>query len=166
MKLLSGADAWHWSTAGLVIGAVTLGLLWIANRRLGVSGGFDDICAIASDLAYFRPREPSAQGQWRLIFLVGLLVGGALSAISTGTWAPTWDLGSWDETIGGGPAAKIGWMFAGGILIGFGTRLAGGCTSGHGIFGVANFEWASWRTMMTFMATGIATTQLIRAVFG
>jgi uncharacterized membrane protein YedE/YeeE len=55
-------------------------------------------------------------------------------------------------------------MFGGGLLIGFGTRLAGGCTSGHGIFGLSNFEKSSWVATIAFMAAGLATTQLVYRV--
>jgi len=55
-------------------------------------------------------------------------------------------------------------MFVGGAFIGFGTRMAGGCTSGHGIFGVSNFERASIVSTLSFMAAGIATTALIYGV--
>jgi uncharacterized membrane protein YedE/YeeE len=57
-------------------------------------------------------------------------------------------------------------MFVGGLFIGFGTRLAGGCTSGHGIFGLANFELPSLVTTVSFMAGGAVTTQVLyRIVF-
>ena len=57
-------------------------------------------------------------------------------------------------------------MFAGGLFIGFGTRLAGGCTSGHGIFGLSNFERPSLISTISFMAGGMLTTQLIyRVIF-
>jgi uncharacterized membrane protein YedE/YeeE len=61
-------------------------------------------------------------------------------------------------------AGKVDWMFAGGVLIGFGTRLAGGCTSGHGIFGLSNFEMPSLVSTLSFMAGGIVTTNLIYRV--
>ena len=71
-----------------------------------------------------------------------------------------------DSTIGLGPAGKLAWMFVAGLLIGFGTRLAGGCTSGHGIFGLANLELPSLITTVTFMAAGIVTTQIVyRVIF-
>ena len=69
-----------------------------------------------------------------------------------------------DERIGFGPAGKLVWMFAGGLFIGFGTRLGGGCTSGHGIFGMSNLELPSLVTTLSFMAGGIVTTQLIYRV--
>jgi len=69
-----------------------------------------------------------------------------------------------DPALALGPVGKLAWMFAGGLFIGFGTRLAGGCTSGHGIFGLANFEVSSLVTTIAFMAGGIATTQLLYRV--
>jgi hypothetical protein len=55
-------------------------------------------------------------------------------------------------------------MFVGGLFIGFGTRLAGGCTSGHGIFGLSNFELPSLLATVSFMAGGIVTTHLVYRV--
>jgi hypothetical protein len=52
-------------------------------------------------------------------------------------------------------------MFLGGVLIGFGTRLANGCTSGHGIFGISNLEWPSVVSTVAFMAAGIVTTNVV-----
>jgi hypothetical protein len=72
-----------------------------------------------------------------------------------------------DQVVRLGHADKLAWMFAGGLFIGFGTRLAGGCTSGHGVFGMSNFEWPSFLTTASFMAAGIVTTQFVyRVVFG
>ena len=60
----------------------------------------------------------------------------------------------------------MAWMFVGGAFIGFGTRLANGCTSGHGIFGMSNFELSSFVATLTFMTSGILTTQLVyRVIF-
>jgi uncharacterized membrane protein YedE/YeeE len=55
-------------------------------------------------------------------------------------------------------------MFVGGMLIGFGTRLGGGCTSGHGIFGLSSFEIPSLVTMVSFMVGGIVATNLLYRV--
>ena len=71
-----------------------------------------------------------------------------------------------DAAIGLGRAGKLAWMFAGGVLVGFGTRYANGCTSGHGIFGMANLEKASFISVACFMLTGFLTTNLIyRVIF-
>src|SRR5206468_12789446 len=96
----------------------------------------------------------------------GLVLGGGLSAVTSGGWSPIWDLGIFDAAIGWGPAGKLAWMFAGGCLIGFGTRMAGGCTSGHGIFGISNLERASLESTLCYLATGIATSALVYGVGG
>jgi uncharacterized membrane protein YedE/YeeE len=154
------------AVAGGAIAAVTLALLFFGNRRLGVSGGLDDICSLMIERPYFTQAFVRSAREWRLPFLTGLVGGGVLSALVSGGWAPTWDLGMFDQVIGFGPAGKLVWMFAGGLLIGFGTRLANGCTSGHGIFGLSNFEGPSLVAMLSFMAAGIATTQIVyRVIF-
>ena len=101
---------------------------------------------------------------WRLPLLAGLVLGGFLSAVLGGGWEPTWALEVFDRAIGFGPAGKLAWMFLGGLFIGFGTRLAGGCTSGHGVFGLANLEFPSLLATLSFMAAGIATTHVVYRV--
>jgi uncharacterized membrane protein YedE/YeeE len=164
--LLTDAPPIHWAVAGAVIAAVTIVLLVLANRRLGISTGFEDLCSLAVDIPYFRRSAVTEGRGWRLPFLAGLLLAGFVSALLSGGWTPTWELGRFDEVIGWGPGGKVAWMFLGGVLIGFGTRLAGGCTSGHGIFGMSNLELPSIISTVSFMAAGIVTTQLIyRVIF-
>jgi hypothetical protein len=161
LLILHQLAPWHWAAAGLAIGAITLALLWLTNKRLGISTGFENLCALVLPAPYLRRSEIVESQGWRLPFLGGLVLGGALSALASGGWAPFWDLGRFDLVFGWGPAGKLLWMFGGGLLIGFGTRMAGGCTSGHGIFGLANLERASLESTLAFMAAGIVTTNLI-----
>ena len=154
----------HWAIGGTGISAVTLCLLFVANRRLGISTGFEDVCSLAISLPYFRRDSVRAGRHWRLPFVVGLVIGGFLSATLAGGWTPTWELGLLDQALPLGHAGKLAWMFAGGLFIGFGTRLAGGCTSGHGIFGLSNFEASSLVATLSFMAGGIITTQFLYRV--
>jgi uncharacterized membrane protein YedE/YeeE len=84
-----------------------------------------------------------------------------LSAVLGGGWAPIGSLGLFDQVIGFGHAGKLAWMFVGGLFIGFGTRLADGCTSGHGIFGLSNFERPSLISTLSFVTAGILTTQFV-----
>jgi uncharacterized membrane protein YedE/YeeE len=145
MLILHGIEPYHWAVAGLALGVITLLLLWVTNQRLGIS----------------TRAEVAGSNSWRLPFLGGLVLGGFLSAATSGGWAPFWDLGMFDAVIGWGPAGKLAWMFSGGLLIGFGTRMAGGCTSGHGIFGISNLERASLESTLAFMAGGIVTSNLV-----
>jgi uncharacterized protein len=162
--ILNDLPPWHWMAAGAGIAAVTLALLFVGNARLGISTGFEDLCSLALNQPYFRRSSLRSSRGWRLPFVFGLFLGGVVSAIASGGWHPTWALGLFDEAIGLGPAGKVLWMFGAGLLIGFGTRLGGGCTSGHGIFGLSNFELPSLITTLSFMAGGIVTTQLLYRV--
>ena len=162
--ILHGLPPLHWALAGIGIAGVTLALLLLANRRLGISTGFEDICSLALPLPYFQRAAVTSGRGWRLPLLAGLVLGGFLSAVLGGGWQPTWALGLFDEAIGLGPAGKLAWMFVGGLFIGFGTRLAGGCTSGHGIFGLANLELPSLVTTISFLGAGIVTTQIVYRV--
>jgi uncharacterized membrane protein YedE/YeeE len=161
LLLLHGLSPLHWALAGVGIAGVTLALLFLANRRLGISTGFEDICSLALPLPYFKRAAVIAGRGWRLPLLAGLVLGGFLSALLGGGWQPTWALGVFDQAIGFGPTGKLAWMFVGGLFIGFGTRLAGGCTSGHGIFGLANLELPSLVTTISFLGAGIVTTQIV-----
>ena len=162
--ILNNLTPLHWATAGVGVAAITLLLLFLASRRLGVSTGLEDMCSLVLPLPYFQRRSVISGRGWRLPLLAGLVLGGFLSAVLGGGWSPTWDLGLFDSRIAAGPAGKLAWMFAGGLCIGFGTRLGGGCTSGHGIFGLSNFELPSLVTTVSFMAGGVIATNLIYRV--
>jgi uncharacterized membrane protein YedE/YeeE len=164
MLILHDLPAIHWALAGLGLGLVTLALLGVAGHRLGVSTGFESMCSLVSRAPYLQRAEIRGSHGWRLPFMGGLVLGGVLSAVLGGGWAPSWELGMFDDAIGWGPAGKVAWMFGGGLLVGFGTRVAGGCTSGHGIFGISRGERASIVSTLAFMAAGLVTTNLVYRV--
>ncbi len=154
----------HWALAGLCIALVVLTLQFVANRALGVSTGLEDLCALASKAAYFARAE--LKQHWRLAFMAGMLIGGGISAVLAGSYAVTWQVGYLDAHLHLGIPAKIVWFFVGGVCTGFGTRLAGGCTSGHGIYGMARLQPASLITTATFMLVGgITSNLLLRVLF-
>jgi uncharacterized membrane protein YedE/YeeE len=162
--ILTDSPPIHWALAGASIAAITIALLYIGNRRLGVSTGFENICALVVKAPYFTRESLVSSHEWRLPLLGGLVLGGVLSALLAGGWETTWALGMFDSEFGWGNGGKVLWMFGGGLLIGFGTRLAGGCTSGHGIFGMSNLELPSIVSTVSFMAAGVVTTNLIYRV--
>lgn len=159
--ILNGLPAWHWALSGALIAAITLLLLFVGNRRLGISSGFEDVCSLVLRQPYFQRGRVLAGRKWRLPFILGLFLGGVLSAMLGGGWSPSWSAGMLDAALPLSPAAKLGWMFAGGLFVGFGTRMANGCTSGHGIFGLSNFELPSLVATLCFMGSGLLMTQLL-----
>src|SRR5689334_9934640 len=98
--LLHDLTPLHWAAGGAGIAAVTLALLFLANRRLGISGGLDDLCSLALASPYFHRDFVRSSRPWRLPFLGGLVLGGFLSAVLGGGWAPIWSLGLFDTAIG------------------------------------------------------------------
>ncbi|RMF19580.1 MAG: hypothetical protein D6761_00130 [Candidatus Dadabacteria bacterium] len=151
----------HWAVAGAIIAATAVFLQWLNNTNLGISTTFENLCSIVTHRGYFGTDRPRRGIGWRLPFAFGLLCGGVVSAWQTGGWRPIWDLGMFDAAISTSPLVKSIWMLIGGFLIGFGTRLAGGCTSGHAIYGLSARQKASLIAVLTFMATGFVTTNLL-----
>jgi uncharacterized protein len=153
----------HWALAGLGIALITLTLQYVGNRSLGLSSGLEDMCSLVSNRAVFQ--KTAAEGRsWRMPFLGGLFLGGALSAWLAGGWTLTMAVEPLDSASHFGPLAKTLWFFLGGICTGFGTRIAGGCTSGHGIFGMARLQPSSIRTTLTFMTVGTVTANVFYRV--
>lgn len=156
----------HWAIAGATIAGVTLVLQAVGRRSLGLSSGLEDLCSLASNNPVFA--HTAAEGQaWRLPFLAGLLVGGALSVALAGDWHMLWRIEPLDAFSGFSAPAKVAWLFVGGVCTGFGVRLAGGCTSGHGIFGMSRLQPASIKSTVAFMAVGTVFSNLMyRVVWG
>ena len=165
MQLITNQlEPMHWALAGLGIAAVTLGMLWLGNRALGISSGFENLCSLVSKTPYLHRSELVGSAEWRLPFLLGLVLGGALSAILGGGWSLTWNMGMFDTAFGSGVAPKVAVTFLGGTLLGVGARLAGGCTSGHSIFGIASLRASSLVSTVCFMVAGAVTTNVVYRV--
>lgn len=125
------------SFGGILIGLSAAVLLRATGKTAGVSGVIEGVLL----------RERGEAG-WKLAFLVGLFTGGVLLWL----FRP-----SSFTTV---PHPSIVWAIAGGLLVGFGTRLSGGCTSGHGICGLGRLSKRSFVAVMVFM--GVA--MLVRTV--
>lgn len=124
---------------GILIGLSAALMLLGAGRIAGISG----IAARAFGLSDEGMTRSSA---WT--FLLGLPVGAAVVAVARGMEAPEF--------------ASLPLLALGGLLVGFGTRLGSGCTSGHGVCGVSRLSQRSIVATLTFMATGAATVLLLR----
>jgi uncharacterized membrane protein YedE/YeeE len=127
---------------GLLIGLAATLLLWSIGRIAGISG-------IVSGVA----SAPRGDRAWRIAFLAGMMIAGALVM----QFVPS-------------PArmqtGATSLLLAAGFLVGFGTRMGGGCTSGHGVCGLGRLSWRSAAAVATFMAAGIATVYAMRHLAG
>lgn len=101
---------------------------------------------------------------YRAMFLVFIALGAATAAWSDGTLVPRFDLGEVHTAFVGSGWPRILLMLGGGVAVGFGTRMSGGCTSGHGLSGCSRFVPRSLLATMTFLGTAIAFTLATKAL--
>jgi uncharacterized membrane protein YedE/YeeE len=175
------ASFWPWYVTGPLIGLYVPIMYLLINRHFGISSTFRDICAAA-----LRPRAAYFQydwkaNRWRLVFVTGIVIGGflagptlrtpAVTQISERTLSALLLLGVKDFT-SLVPADLFSWsslltlrgmllIAGGGFLVGFGTRYAEGCTSGHSIHGIATFQKASVVATICFFIGGLLSTYFI-----
>ena len=176
------AQPWPWFVAGPLIGLFVPGLLLVGNRAFGISSNLRHMCAIVlpGRIRFFR-YDWRAAGGWNLAFALGILLGGVLTARFLDAGTPVHlaesartsiaSLGVHDMT-GLVPQELFHWsalltwrglviIAGGGFLVGFGTAYAGGCTSGHAIAGLANFQLPSLVAVAGFFAGGLISTWVI-----
>lgn len=173
------AQPWPWYVAGPLIGLFVPALL-LLGTQFGVSSNLRHLCAAIAPagLDYFK--YDWRQGTGNLMFLAGILAGSVIAAqwmgagavaVSPETKAALVGLGVRDFT-GLVPGDVFSWpqlltvrgmvlIVGGGFLVGFGTAYAGGCTSGHGISGLAAFERASLIAVAAFFGGGLFATHLL-----
>ena len=108
--------------------------------------------------------EERLRPSWRALFFIGIVIGGALSAVGGG-WHPSLSTGALDGVLTSGAARGL-LLVGAGTLMGAGARMAGGCTSGHGICGTAQGSPASFVATGTFMATAMVSARLVMLAVG
>jgi uncharacterized membrane protein YedE/YeeE len=145
---------WPWWVSGTLIG-LTVPLLYIlAGKAFGISTSLQQIgamCAPHSKLDYLRKHDRAGH-LWTLIFAIGIAIGAFVASHFLSAEPASLLPDAFKSPAG---AAKL---LLGGFLIGFGTRYAGGCTSGHSITGIANLNWPSLLATICFFAGGLAVT--------
>jgi len=106
-----------------------------------------------SDRDYFRKFKPEIEWQW--IMVLGVFIGSFLSAILSGDFSLQAIPSLWSDHFGGGWILRYSAAFTGGVLLGIGSRWAGGCTSGHGISGTLQLTLSSWFAVFVFFSSAI-----------
>lgn len=174
-------EPWPWFVAGPLIGITVPALLILGNKSFGISSSIRHICAacIPANISFFR--YDWKKEVWNLLFVFGILIGGIVAsrylmnpediAVNPNLRSELAAYGITDYshpvpiqlmsfssllTLKGSIT-----MVVGGFLVGFGTRYAGGCTSGHAIMGLSNLQWPSLVATICFMAGGFLMANLI-----
>lgn len=174
-------NPWPWYVAGPLIGLTIPILLILGNKSFGISSTLRHVCA-----ACFPAKIPFFQYDWKreawnLFFVAGIFIGGMVAAHILYSTQPIevnsnlqTELSSYNISITNAlvPPDLFNWqalltlrgflmMVVGGFLVGFGTRYAGGCTSGHGIMGISNLQIPSVIATCCFMVGGLIMANLI-----
>lgn len=172
---------WPWYVAGPLIGLTVPALLILGNKSFGISSSLRHVCAacVPANIPFFQydwKREI-----WNLVFVLGILLGGILASQLLANPDPIVVNPALQKELAGYgiheykglmPAELFSWpalftakgiimMVGGGFLVGFGTRYAGGCTSGHSIMGLSTLDWPSLVATCCFMAGGFIMANLI-----
>jgi uncharacterized protein len=172
---------WPWYVAGPLIGLMVPALLIVGNRTLGISSSLRHACAacVPFDIHFFK--YDWKKEIWNLLFVAGIIVGGFITAMFLANPDPilvnpklAQEMSGYGITNYSGiiPSEIFNWpalltarglimIVFGGFLVGFGTRYAGGCTSGHSIMGLSNLQWPSLVATCCFMAGGFIMANLI-----
>ncbi len=172
---------WPWYVAGPLIGLIVPALLLVGNKSLGISSSLRHVCAVCmpANIKFFN--YDWRKEIWNFFFVAGIFLGGYFATtflnntnalvISPKTIEDLKTLGIQDFN-GLLPEDLFGYssifslkglvfLIFGGLLVGFGTRYAGGCTSGHTIMGLSNLQWPSLVATCCFMAGGFFMTHLL-----
>jgi uncharacterized protein len=152
-ELLIERPAWY--VIGPLIGLIVVGLMATINHRIGALGGYSNLVERVTG----RTDGPD----WRAAFLGGVVVGGLILVLLRGS-DTVGDGYGWLTRTFSSDALVVAILFGAGILIGFGAKTAGGCTSGNGLGGCSTGSPASFAATATFMGTAIAASFVIKAL--
>lgn len=172
---------WPWYVAGPLIGLTVPILLVLGNRTFGISSSLRHVCAacVPANISFFKYEWKKEA--WNLLFVAGIIIGGLITAMFlSDPDAVHVNPKLAEELAGYGvndyramvPSEVFNWpalltargfilMVVGGFLVGFGTRYAGGCTSGHAIMGISSMQMPSVIATCCFMAGGFVMANLI-----
>lgn len=161
--------AWSPYLVGALLGVLTWLTFYFSDKPVGASSFYATIAGkigmlIAPNhtrsLTYFQDNPPKFG--WEATFVLATILGGFVAAWSGGEFNNQWVPDLWSATFGTDSLpSRAAVAFGGGILMAFGARLAGGCTSGHGISGTMQLNVASWIAVICFFIGGILLANLI-----
>jgi uncharacterized membrane protein YedE/YeeE len=140
-----------YAIGGLFIGLGVAVIYFGTGIIAGASTFLESTLSYASRLPRFNRPKYLASRDWRLTFTLGIVLGAAMYALTLGPSGWTTAVQPWR-------------LLAGGVLVGVGTRLGKGCTSGHGVCGVGSLSSTSVTNVVTFMAVAVGTAQVVLAI--
>lgn len=161
-------EQWSPYAAGIGIGILSWVTFLLSDKPIGCSTAFSRTSGMieksfwgdgVAEKVYYKLFVPSIDWEWMLV--LGIFLGSFISAFLSGQFKITWTPMKWIETFGDTPFLRWITALLGGIIMGFGARWAGGCTSGHGISGTLQLAMSSWIATICFFIGGVATALFI-----
>jgi uncharacterized protein len=166
-----GSGAWSPYLVGALIGLLSMATFYFSNKPLSVSTAYARLAGMVGNLfskghtgnlKFYQDTKPKVE--WQVMLVLGMLLGAVIAAATGGEIAAAWVPALWESRFGPGVALRLGVAFLGGVLLAYGARLAGGCTSGHGISGALQLSVSSWVALACFFIAGIATAMLLYGI--
>ncbi len=172
---------WPWYVAGVLIGLIVPALLILGNKHFGISANLRHACAACfpANIRFFK--YDWKKEIWNFFFVIGIFAGAIIATILLANPNPVEihpnlaaelagygmtdnsqmvprEIFSWESLLTG---RGLIMLIGGGFLVGFGARYAGGCTSGHAIMGLSDFQWPSLVATIMFMIGGFVMANWI-----
>jgi hypothetical protein len=164
----NGSGAWSPYLVGALIGLLSMATFYFSNKPLSVSTAYARLAGLVGNLfsrghtenlKFYQDTKPKIE--WGVMLVFGMLLGAFIAAVSGGEITGAWVPALWEQRFGPDLALRLGMAFVGGVIMAYGARLAGGCTSGHGISGALQLSVSSWIALACFFATAVATSHLL-----
>lgn len=153
LESLFPAGMAHYLAGGVLIGMAVSFIFVSTGIVAGMSSFFSTTWSYVSRLSFFQQARFVETRHWRVVLAAGLVLGAFLCAVLVPERFVVTEVAPWQLALGG-------------LIAGFGARYSNGCTSGHGICGMASLQWVSLTAVLVFMGTAIATAHLVEALGG
>ena len=151
LESLFPAGMGHYLAGGVLIGLAVSFIFVSTGIVAGLSSFFSTTLSYVSRLPFFQQARFVETRHWRVVLAQGLVLGALGCALLVPERFVVTSVAPWQLALGG-------------LVAGFGARYSNGCTSGHGICGMASLQWPSLAAVLVFMATAIATAHLVAAM--
>jgi len=162
------SGAWSPYVVGTMIGVLSMATFYFSNRPLSVSTAYARAAGLignlfsrghVENLKFYQDTKPKIE--WGVMLMLGMIIGAFIAAVTGGEITAAWVPALWEQRFGPAVAPRLGIAFVGGAVMAYGARLAGGCTSGHGISGALQLSVSSWIALACFFAAAVATAHLL-----
>lgn len=160
--------AWNPYLVGALIGVLSMATFYFSNKPLGVSTAFARMAGLlgylvsrehTDSLKFYQEKAPKIE--WEVMLAFGIVLGAFFAAFSGGEFNVSVLPPLWEARFGHSVPLRLAVAFLGGVIMAFGARLAGGCTSGHGISGALQLSVGSWIALACFFLGGAVTAKVM-----